>query len=132
MAGVTYPQRLYYNANVFRRTESSHNRQQEFYQAGVELLGTQGWLADAEVLLLLADCLNQLSLSRVSLILGEAGITRSLLSPFHLQSETAVRSAISRPRRYRNFTLSDELRSRARMTCADAQLMCWKNLPVWT
>jgi len=30
-----------------------HNRQQEFYQAGVELL-PQGWLADAEVLLLLA------------------------------------------------------------------------------
>jgi len=35
MAGVTYPQRLYYNANVFRRTpESSHNRQQEFYRRG--------------------------------------------------------------------------------------------------
>jgi len=51
------------------RVESSQcNRRQEFYQAGVELLGTQGWLADAEVLLLLADCLNQLSFSRVSLI----------------------------------------------------------------
>jgi len=52
------------------------------------MLGTQGWLADAEVLLLLADCLNQLSLSRVSLILGEAGITRSLLS--FPQSETGA------------------------------------------
>ena len=65
MAGATYPQRLYYNANVFRRTdESSHNRQLEFYQAGVELLGGGGTLADAEVLLLLAECLNQLSLDR--------------------------------------------------------------------
>jgi len=47
----------------------------------VELLGTQGWLADAEVLLLLADCLNQLSLSRVSLIL-ERQESRDHLSPF--------------------------------------------------
>jgi len=43
MAGVTYPN-LYYN--VFRRTrESSHNRQQEFYQAGVECwVRRAGWL----------------------------------------------------------------------------------------
>ena len=31
--------------------------QQEFYQAGVELLGAGGLLANAEVLLLVADCL---------------------------------------------------------------------------
>src|SRR5690242_6417002 len=37
MAGSTYPQRLYYNANVFRRAqEGDYTRQQEFYQAGVE------------------------------------------------------------------------------------------------
>ncbi len=83
MAGATYPQRLYYNANVFRRIwENRHNRQQEFYQAGVELLGASGLLANAEVLLLVADCLAALSLQRWHLILGEAGITRSLLSVF--------------------------------------------------
>ena len=43
MAGATYPQRLYYNANVFRRAaQANHNRQQEFYQTGVELLGGGG------------------------------------------------------------------------------------------
>jgi len=83
MAGVTYPQRLYYNTNVFRRTKSSsYNRQQEFYQAGVELLGGGGGLADAEILLLLAECLKELGLSGWRLILGEAGIARSLLSSF--------------------------------------------------
>lgn len=118
MAGVTYPQRLYYNANVFRRTpESNHNRQQEFYQAGVELLGTQGGLADAEVLLLLADCLNQLGLSRVSLILGEAGIARSLLSPFPPGMQDKVRNAIAHLDRVtiETLPLSDELRARARI-----------------
>ena len=116
MAGATYPQRLYYNANVFRRTdESSHNRQLEFYQAGVELLGGGGTLADAEVLLLLAECLNQLSLDRWCLILGDAGIARSLLSPFppHLQNQ--VRQAIADLDRItlETLPLSDELRQRA-------------------
>lgn len=115
MAGVTYPQRLYYNANVFRLTKGSHNRQQEFYQAGVELLGAQGWLADAEVLLLLADCLNKLGLSRWRLILGEAGIARSLLSPFPPAILDLVRHAIANLDRVtlETLPLSDELRSRA-------------------
>ena len=116
MAGVTYPQRLYYNANVFSRTKgSSHNRQQELYQAGVELLGSGGWLADAEVLLLLADCLNQLGLSQWRLILGEAGIARALLSPFPAELQDKVRRAIAHLDRVEIETLplSDELRSRA-------------------
>ncbi len=117
MAGATYPQRLYYNANVFRRISDtdSYNRQLEFYQAGVELLGGGGWLADAEVLLLLAECLNQLGLNQWCLILGEAGIARSLLSPFppHLQNQ--VRTAIAHLDRVtlETLPLGDELRSRA-------------------
>ncbi len=116
MAGVTYPQRLYYNANVFQRTPGlRQNSQQEFYQAGVELLGSGGLLADAEVLLLVADCLRAIPLGPWHLILGEAGITRSLLKAFpeHLQGK--VRSAISSLDRVTIDTLplSDELRERA-------------------
>ncbi len=118
MAGVTYPQRLYYNANVFQRTPGlRQNSQQEFYQAGVELLGSGGLLADAEVLLLVADCLQAIPLGHWHLILGEAGITRSLLKAFpeHLQGK--VRSAISSLDRVTIDTLplSDELRERARI-----------------
>ncbi|BBD66431.1 putative histidyl-tRNA synthetase 2 [Nostoc commune NIES-4072] len=117
MANATYPQRLYYNANVFRRTwESRHNRQQEFYQAGVELLGAGGLLANAEVLLLVADCLAALGLQEWHLILGEAGITRSLLSAFPANLQDKVRSAIAHLDRITIDTLplSDKLRDRAR------------------
>ncbi|AVH62131.1 ATP phosphoribosyltransferase regulatory subunit [Nostoc sp. 'Peltigera membranacea cyanobiont' 213] len=116
MANTTYPQRLYYNANVFRRTwESRHNRQQEFYQAGVELLGAGGLLANAEVLLLVADCLAALGLRQWHLILGEAGITRSLLSAFPANLQDKVRSAIAHLDRITIDTLplSDKLRDRA-------------------
>ncbi|MEA5503043.1 ATP phosphoribosyltransferase regulatory subunit [Halotia wernerae UHCC 0503] len=118
MAGVTYPQRLYYNANVFRRTwENRHNRQQEFYQAGVELLGVGGLLANTEVLLLAGSCLAALGLQDWHLILGEAGITRSLLDAFPADLQSQVRSAIANLDRITIDTLplSDQLRERARI-----------------
>lgn len=118
MAGSMYPQRLYYNANVFRRsTDSNHNQQQEFYQAGVELLGAKGWLADAEVLLLLTDCLHELRLNNWCLILGEAGIVRSLLSAFPENLRDQVRSAIAHLDRItlESLPLSEQLRTQALM-----------------
>ncbi|HLP87044.1 MAG TPA: ATP phosphoribosyltransferase regulatory subunit [Nostocaceae cyanobacterium] len=118
LAGATFPQRLYYNANVFRRNwEGHHNRQQEYYQAGVELLGAGGLLANGEVLLLIADCLQALGLQDWHLILGEAGITRSLLDAFPVNLQSQVRKAIAHLDRVTLDTLplSDELHERARI-----------------
>jgi len=116
MAGATFPQRLYYNANVFCRTpDSSHNRQLEFYQTGVELLGSEGLMADAEVLLLLAECLNELGLHHWQLILGAAEITQSLLSSFPASGRDRVRQAIAQLDRVtlETLPLSEDLRARA-------------------
>jgi len=116
MAGTTHPLRLYYNANVFRKAEAaSHNGQQEFYQAGVELLGAKGLLADAEILLLVADCLERLGLNQWSLVLGEAGLTRSLLSVFPIELQPKIRHAIAHLDRLtlEALPLSTELRDRA-------------------
>ena len=116
MVDATYPLRLYYNANIFRRAqETSHTRQQEFYQAGVELLGSGGLLADTETLLLLMDCLQSLGLNQWSIVLGEAGLTRSLLSVFPSAIQSTVRQAIATLDRITLETLpmSQELRDRA-------------------
>ncbi|MBE9227425.1 ATP phosphoribosyltransferase regulatory subunit [Phormidium sp. LEGE 05292] len=116
MAGVSYPQRLYYNANIFRRAQKgSYSGQQEFYQAGVELIGGGGLLADGEILLLLAECLFELGLSGWHLVLGEAGLTRSLLAPFPGKLQEKVRRAIAHLDRVtlENLPLSDELKERA-------------------
>jgi ATP phosphoribosyltransferase regulatory subunit len=118
MASLTYPQRLYYNANVFRRIwENRHNRQQEFYQAGVELLGVGGLRANAEVLLLAGKCLDSLGLRDWQIVLGEAGITRSLLSVFPANLQAKVRNAIANLDRVTLDTLpmSEDLRDRARI-----------------
>lgn len=117
MATNKYPQRLYYNANVFQRTrESRHNRQQEFYQAGVELLGGGGLIANAEILSLVADCLQALDLDNWSLVLGEASITQSLLKAFPENLQPQVRHAIANLDRVAldDLPLSQDLRDRAK------------------
>ncbi len=116
MAGSSYPQRLCYSANVFRRaSRASYDRQQEFYQAGVELLGVSSILADAEIVLLLTDCLHNLGITDWHLVLGEAGLTRSLLSNFPLPLRETVRRAIAHLDRVTLETLpiTDELRQHA-------------------
>ena len=116
MAEATEPQRLYYVANVFRRAiEGIHGGQQEFFQAGLELVGAGGLMADAEVLLVLSDCLQHLGLSRWRLLLGEAGLMRSLLAEFPGALQDKVRYAIAHLDRLalEMLPLSPELRSRA-------------------
>ncbi|MEC4804503.1 MAG: ATP phosphoribosyltransferase regulatory subunit [Jaaginema sp. PMC 1079.18] len=96
MAGQTQPQRLYYSANVFRRPKSRDRGQQlEFYQAGVELLRFGGILADAEMILLLSESLQALEVKPWNLIIGEAGLTRSLLNGFPEAVRESVRYCLS-------------------------------------
>ncbi len=96
LAAVTDPQRLYYNANIFRRSaKGSQGGQQEYHQAGIELLGSSGLMADAETLLLLADCLGAVGLSDATIVLGEAALTYSLLSPFPPDIRETVRHNIA-------------------------------------
>ncbi|MBD2040678.1 ATP phosphoribosyltransferase regulatory subunit [Microcoleus sp. FACHB-672] len=116
MAGTTYPQRLYYNANVFRTAgEGIHGGQQEFYQAGVELLGAGGVMADAEILLLLSQCLQSLGLNQWRVILGEAGLMQSLLAAFEPALQNQVRHAIAHLDRIalETLPLSPDQRERA-------------------
>jgi ATP phosphoribosyltransferase regulatory subunit len=117
MLDKTYPQRLCYRANVFRNPPAGHHgRQLEYYQAGVELLFAGGVLADAEIILLVADCLQSLGVEQWHLLLGEACLTRSLLSPFPEALRQQVRYCIARLDRISLEALdypSDELKARA-------------------
>jgi len=96
MAGNIYPQRLCYRANVFRTPPKSHYGSQiEYYQAGVELLFAGGMIADAEMILLLAQCLDKLGIPDWQILLGEAELTRSLLAIFPTDVVKQVRSCLA-------------------------------------
>lgn len=116
MKSDIFPQRLCYRANVFRNPpDKHHGRQLEFYQAGVELLFAGGVLADAEILLLLVDCLDCLGLENWQLILGEVGLTRSLLANFPQPLQAKIRQCLANLDRLtlESLPLSPELRERA-------------------
>jgi len=90
---ATCPQRLYYNANVFRRRDN--NTSEEFFQAGVELLGASGLLADGEILTLLAASLERLELEEWQIILGDARLTGALLDLLPEQYRAKVRQCLA-------------------------------------
>jgi ATP phosphoribosyltransferase regulatory subunit len=72
------PLRLFYNANIFRHTEPQMGRYKEFYQLGVELIGAPGIKADAEVIGLAAEVLNQQGME-FKISLNHIGIFNHLL-----------------------------------------------------
>lgn len=116
MAGNTYPQRLCYRANVFRNPpQAHHGGQMEYYQAGVELLFAGGVLADAEMILLLADCLQDLGVPNWQILMGQAELTRSLLAVFPQEILPQIRYCIAHLDRIalENLALEPKLQERA-------------------
>ncbi len=74
------PLRFYYFANCFRYERPQRGRYREFWQFGVELIGSQSYLADAEVIALSYNILDSLGID-FELQIGHVGIMRFLLDP---------------------------------------------------
>lgn len=93
MADDLTPLRLFYSANIFGHTETQIGRYKEFYQLGVELIGTAGARADAEVIALAAEILNRQELS-FQISLNHIGIFHALIENSgltELQKEQVMR-----------------------------------------
>ncbi|HWR29932.1 MAG TPA: ATP phosphoribosyltransferase regulatory subunit [Negativicutes bacterium] len=83
------PLRLFYLANVFRQEETQAGRQCEFYQAGVELLGTGSVAADAEVVALAVESLLAAGLIDFQVCLGQVDFISGIMSEAGLDATTA-------------------------------------------
>lgn len=70
------PLRLSYFTAVFREEASMRGSEREYDQAGIELVGASGPLADSEVIALLADALARCGLMSVEIDVGHAGYLR--------------------------------------------------------
>lgn len=82
------PLRLFYLANVFRQEESQAGRQCEFYQAGVELLGAGGVVADAEVVTLAVEALLAAGLPAFQVCLGQVDFIGGIMTEAGLDLQT--------------------------------------------
>ncbi len=70
MADREPPFRLCYFANSFRPTTPQRGRQSEFFQAGLELIGSDSPAVDAEVLAVLCRALEACGLKDFAIALG--------------------------------------------------------------
>lgn len=87
MQDETLPLRLYYMGNVFRHVQPQKARYREFWQAGIELLGTKGPWADAEIITIAAKTLSTIGLSDFKISLNHIGIFNSILEESNMNHQ---------------------------------------------
>jgi len=76
--GMPRPLRFYYFTNCFRYERPQKGRYREFWQFGVELIGSDSPLADAEVICLAYRIMSELKL-KFDLHIGHVGLLRHIL-----------------------------------------------------
>ena len=80
------PLRYSYAGPVFRYEKPQRGRYRQFSMAGVELLGSDGPAADAEVIALACWTLKRLGIARYRLVIGHVGILLELLGSLGLST----------------------------------------------
>ncbi len=73
MHKLAQPVKLSYGGPFFRHERPQAGRYRQFHQLGVEAIGTDSPLADAEVIMLLSDLLSELGVPGVTLRLSSLG-----------------------------------------------------------
>jgi histidyl-tRNA synthetase len=73
MHKLAQPVKLSYLGPFFRHERPQAGRYRQFHQLGIECIGTDSPLADAEVIMLLSDLLSELGVPGVELRLGSLG-----------------------------------------------------------
>ena len=86
----SYPSRLYYSANVFREEPPQRGQQREFYQVGLELIGSKGAIADAEVLGVLLEALRVVGLNDFQVGVGQVDFLRGVLEATGISQESVA------------------------------------------
>lgn len=89
------PQRLYYHGPVFRYEKPQRGRRRQFTQFGLEIIGGESPLADAELILLACEGLEAVGIGQYCVVLGHIGAMLDMLKRLKLD------------RRARNFVLSN-------------------------
>ncbi|MEW5995878.1 MAG: histidine--tRNA ligase, partial [Candidatus Zixiibacteriota bacterium] len=73
------PEKLWYSGSCFRYEEPQAQRWRQFIQAGTEVLGSSRPEADAEVVALANDVMNEVGLKNAKIRLGNVRLLRELL-----------------------------------------------------
>jgi ATP phosphoribosyltransferase regulatory subunit len=80
------PMKLFYLTNVFRYEQAQAGRQCEFYQAGVEIMGVSGPIADAEAIALAVEAMLKSGLEKFKIGLGQVDFINGIMEQSQLSS----------------------------------------------
>ncbi len=81
------PTKLYYFGNCFRYERPQSGRYREFWQAGVELMGSPNPEAEAEVIAVAVEALKALGLRDFELNIGSVAVLRGILAESGVSDE---------------------------------------------
>lgn len=87
------PVKIYYIGQCFRYDRPAPGRYREFWQAGIEVFGSEFPESDAEVIAVAANTLEELGLVTYELRIGTLGVLRGILSENGVNEETQNRIA---------------------------------------
>lgn len=92
------PHKLSYISSVFRYEKTQTGRQCEFYQAGVELIGSSKAMADAEVIALAVTIMKNAGIKDFQVCLGQAEFINGLMQQCRIlpKQQEQIRKAIER------------------------------------
>lgn len=90
LSGRALPLRLFYDEMIYRNSSTLQGFSNEMHQCGVELLGSDGYKTDAEMIALSWSALRAIGLNRYRLELGHVGVVDALLNALGAEDETAA------------------------------------------
>jgi ATP phosphoribosyltransferase regulatory subunit len=94
LAGAARPLRLMYAGQVLRVKGSQLEPERQFSQAGIELIGAPAGAADAEAILVVAEALQTLGVSDVSIDLGLPTLVPAILAAHKPSDADRLRAAL--------------------------------------
>ncbi len=84
---MIFPERIYYNGDVFRYQNIKSGVYREISQAGVELIGTKGFRADIEIVTMAIDVMKGLGLEKPKLEIGDVRILNRIFDEMDIDLE---------------------------------------------
>ena len=115
------PIRLCYSANVFRYAEPHAGRRREFYQAGVELVGSSSYRADAETIALAVQALKAVGLKDFRIDIGHVDFYNGILEHGRLSNSERrrIRTALLK----KDYVALGEFMADSNLAEADKKLL---------
>lgn len=92
------PVRVFYNDQIVRAEDRHDLSNNEYQQAGIELVGIPGAEGDIEVLLLATEALSALKLETVVVHIGSREVVEALITEHDLPREALLHALINRDR----------------------------------